>query len=78
MKKLTKLLAATAVGMAALGSAQAQTATTTFQVTANVLESCSVAATNLAFGDYSASLGTDAGFDEHHHGDLLERAWPTT
>lgn len=57
MKKLTKLLAATAVGMAALGSAQAQTATTTFQVTANVLEACSVSATNLAFGDYSASLG---------------------
>jgi spore coat protein U-like protein len=57
MKKLTKLLAATAVGMAALGSAQAQTATTTFQVTANVLDACTVAATNLAFGDYSASLG---------------------
>lgn len=57
MKRLTKVLAVAAFGMAAAGSAQAQTATTTFQVTANVLSSCTVSATNLVFGDYSASLG---------------------
>lgn len=57
MKKLNKALVVAALGMAA-GATQAQTATGTFQVTANVAAACSVAATNLAFGPYSASLGT--------------------
>jgi spore coat protein U-like protein len=58
MKKLTRVLAAAALGVVAAGSAQAQTASTTFQVTANVQSACVVAATNLAFGSYSASIGT--------------------
>ena len=58
MKRLTKVLAVAALGLTAVGSAQAQTATTTFQVTANVQSACAVAATDLAFGNYSASLGT--------------------
>lgn len=55
MKLVTRILAAVALGMAALGSAQAQTATTTFNVTANVTSSCTVSATNLAFGAYTAT-----------------------
>ena len=40
-------------------AALAQTTTTdTFQVTATVLSVCSVTATDLAFGNYDASLGT--------------------
>lgn len=58
MKKLNKVLVVVALGMAASGAAQAQaTATTTFQVTANVTAACTVAATNLAFGAYSATVG---------------------
>jgi spore coat protein U-like protein len=41
-----------------VGSAQAQSATGSFQVTATVAAACSVSATNLAFGAYSASLAT--------------------
>lgn len=55
----TKLLgfvcAAALVAMPAVGVAA--TATTTFQVTATVLSVCTVAATNLAFGNYDASSG---------------------
>lgn len=40
-------------------AAQAATATTTFQVTANVTATCQIAATNLAFGSY-AGVQTDA------------------
>jgi spore coat protein U-like protein len=44
---------------AAAPVASAQTTTTdTFQVTATVLSVCSVTATDLAFGNYDASLGT--------------------
>lgn len=57
MKRLTKVLAGAALVAGAVGSAQAQTATTSFQVTANVQSACAVAATDLAFGNYSASLG---------------------
>jgi spore coat protein U-like protein len=57
MKKMTKVLALVALGVAAAGSAHAQTATTTFQVTANVQSACLVAATDLAFGNYSATVG---------------------
>jgi spore coat protein U-like protein len=55
MTKLIKLLAVVAFGWLAAGAAQAQTATTTFQVTANVQAACSVAATDLVFGNYLAS-----------------------
>lgn len=40
------------------GSCHAATATTTFPVTATVLNSCLVAATSLVFGNYNPSLGT--------------------
>ena len=56
MKKLTKVLAVAALGMAAAG-AQAQTASTSFQVLANVTAACTVSATNLDFGNYSATVG---------------------
>lgn len=55
MKKLNKALVVAALGMAA-GATQAQTANATFQVTANVTAACTVAATDLAFGDYSAAV----------------------
>jgi spore coat protein U-like protein len=55
MKNWIKALAVVALAFTATGAAQAQTATTTFQVTANVLSSCTVAATNLAFGNYNAA-----------------------
>lgn len=57
MKTLTKALAVAALGLAATG-AQAQTATTSFQVTANVAASCSVAASDLGFGPYLATAVT--------------------
>jgi spore coat protein U-like protein len=55
MKKLNKVLVVAALGMAA-GTTQAQTANATFQVTANVTAACTVAATDLAFGNYSAAV----------------------
>lgn len=58
MNKWTRALATAAFGLAAAGAAQAQTATTTFQVTADVQAACSVAATDLIFGNYLASALT--------------------
>lgn len=55
MRKITKALAVAAFGMAAAGAAQAQSAQVNFQVTANVLNACTVLATDLVFGDYLAS-----------------------
>jgi spore coat protein U-like protein len=55
MKLMKRALAAAALGLAAAGSAQAQTATTTFNVTANVTSSCTVSATDLLFGAYTAT-----------------------
>jgi spore coat protein U-like protein len=43
--------------IAAAASANAATATNTFQVTATVLKFCTVSATNLAFGNYTPSTG---------------------
>lgn len=51
-----RAIAAAAV-MALPAAAHAATATTSFQVTANVLAACTVSATNLAFGNYSAATG---------------------
>jgi spore coat protein U-like protein len=59
MKLMKQALAAAALGLAAAGSAQAQTATTTFNVTANVTSSCTVSATNLVFGTYTATAALD-------------------
>ena len=58
MKKLARVLAVTALGLAATGAARAQSpATTTFQVTASVSAACSVTAGDLVFGAYSATAG---------------------
>jgi spore coat protein U-like protein len=60
LKTSAKLIAYLLLAGWMVGAA-AQTATATFQVTANVQASCSVAATNLAFGQYdpfaAAALG---------------------
>jgi spore coat protein U-like protein len=47
------LLGATAIGVFGASSASAVTATTTFQVTANVLATCTISAGTLAFGNYT-------------------------
>jgi spore coat protein U-like protein len=52
-----RFIAAVLIALAA-GSVQAATSTTTFQVTATVLSSCSVSATNLAFGTYDPLAGS--------------------
>jgi len=60
---MRKILIATAVGAALVAgaSADAATATTTFQVTATVLKTCSVSAATLAFGNYTPGAGNVAG-----------------
>lgn len=58
MKRLNKGLVVAALGMAAAGAAQAQTANTTFQVKADVIAACTVAASDLLFGNYSAIVGS--------------------
>jgi len=60
MKKLAKVLAVAAIGVAAAGAANAQQATANFTVSANVLNACSVAASDLVFGDYVASAAKDS------------------
>lgn len=57
IKKCLPLMLAAAAALTP-ASAPAATATDTFQVTANVLGSCSVSATDLAFGDYTPTSGT--------------------
>lgn len=52
------LIAAGLVAFA--GSAQAQTANTTFQVTTTVAAACTVSATALSFGTYSSAGNNDA------------------
>jgi spore coat protein U domain-containing protein, fimbrial subunit CupE1/2/3/6 len=60
---MRKILIATAAGAALVAgvSANAATATTTFQVTATVLKTCSVSAATLAFGNYTPGSGNVAG-----------------
>lgn len=60
MKKLTQIAVCLALplsGAAFAPVAAASTATTTFAVTANVVDSCVVAATPLAFGEYNGISG---------------------
>jgi len=45
--------------MLAVTSAQAATSTTTFDVTATIIASCTIAATNLTFGNYDPLSATD-------------------
>jgi len=47
-----------AVGLVLNAQASAQTATTSFTVTATVIAACVVAAANLAFGNYNPTSGT--------------------
>ena len=60
---MRKILTATVAGTLLLAAAQADalTATTTFQVTATVLKTCSVNAATLAFGNYTPGSGTLSG-----------------
>jgi spore coat protein U-like protein len=54
-----RILTLTAVlGLSALPAMAAQTITSQFNVTATVLNNCAVSASDLAFGNYSASSGT--------------------
>lgn len=55
----TTLSAAMIAGLSVAGAAQAATDTTTFQVTATVVASCNVSATDLAFGNYDPTAATD-------------------
>jgi len=57
-KNALKLASALVCAAVLTPVAIAATTTTTFTVTATVLSVCSVAATNLAFGNYDASSGT--------------------
>src|SRR5574337_2012674 len=60
-KHLRTLLLTGAVGLLAMGSAFAGTSpqTTTFLVSANVIKSCNVSATALAFGTYDPLSATN-------------------
>lgn len=52
-------LAAIGLGLALVGPAAAVTASTTFTVTATVVPSCAVSASDLAFGTYDPNSSTD-------------------
>jgi spore coat protein U domain-containing protein, fimbrial subunit CupE1/2/3/6 len=56
---MRKILSAALLGavMLGAGNADALTATTTFQVSANVLKTCSVSSAALSFGDYTPGAG---------------------
>ena len=56
-KQILKSTLIAAAGLLFANSAMAETATTTFNVTATVLNSCNVTATDLAFGDYDPTAG---------------------
>lgn len=57
MRNVLAALLTTGTLLGAAGTASAATATTTFQVSATVLKNCTVSATNLSFGNYTASAG---------------------
>ena len=60
MNRFTKLAVCLALplsGAMGASAAVASTATTTFAVTATVIDSCGVSATSLAFGDYNSISG---------------------
>lgn len=58
MKKLNVLVSAAVASLLVASAANAATETTTFTVGATVVDSCSVSATNLAFGSFDPLLGT--------------------
>lgn len=57
MRNLLAALLTTGVLLGAAGSASAATTSNTFTVSATVLKTCSVAATNLGFGSYTPGAG---------------------
>ncbi|WP_158774157.1 Csu type fimbrial protein [Cobetia sp. L2A1] len=57
LQRKTPLLLVAALGLGAAFPVLAATTTTTFQVTASVLDSCLVTATDLAFGTYDPNSG---------------------
>ena len=52
-KKMAALVASVVILLGGSQGATASSATTTFQVTASVVSSCTISATNLAFGGYT-------------------------
>jgi len=52
-KKMAALVASVAILLGGSQGATASSATTTFQVTASVVSSCTISATNLVFGNYT-------------------------
>jgi spore coat protein U-like protein len=61
MKKFARLVLLVTLALATLRSgAVAATATTSFSVTANVISSCTIAAANLAFGNYDPVVANAA------------------
>lgn len=56
---MTLWTAAACLALAAAGTAHAATASTTFNVTATVVDSCAVSASDLAFGTYDPASATD-------------------
>jgi spore coat protein U-like protein len=57
MRKVLIAFLTTGAVLGAASGASAATATSTFTVSANVLKTCSVSATNLAFGNYTPGSG---------------------
>jgi spore coat protein U-like protein len=57
MRNLLTAVVTTGALLVAASGAPAATVTTTFQVSATVLKSCTVSATNLAFGNYTQGGG---------------------
>jgi spore coat protein U-like protein len=57
MRKVIIALLGTGALLGAAGGASAATTSTSFTVSANVLKTCSVSATNLAFGNYTPGGG---------------------
>ena len=57
MRKVLIAFVTTGALLGAASGASAASATTTFTVSANVLKTCSVSATNLAFGNYTPGGG---------------------
>lgn len=58
MNKLNVLISTAVASLLMASAANAATETTTFTVGATVVDSCSISATNLAFGNFDPLLGT--------------------
>ncbi len=58
--KIIKALLASGLSLLFLGNAQADVMTTTFNVSANILNPCTISATDMLFGDVTLSVGATA------------------